>query len=152
MRRLLLACVVTVTLGGVAAAQRAAPPPADSTLLTVDRIYASPEFRGGSLGPLAWLSDGSAYTTLETSPGTDDARDIVRYDAQTGARTILVPASRLVPAGESAPLDIGEAQTPPTEALLEHSVFFPQILDHVHLMAIDPASEHHQQRAKRQEK
>src|SRR5258705_10017 len=106
MRRLLLACVVTVTLGGGAAAPRAAPPPADSTLLTVDRIYASPEFRGGSLGPLAWLSDGSAYTTLEPSAGTDDARDIVRYDAQTGARTILVPASRLVPAGESAPLEI----------------------------------------------
>src|SRR6267378_1400851 len=106
MRRLLLACVVTVTLGGVAAAQRAAPPPADSTLLTVDRIYASPEFRGGSVGPLAWLSDGSAYTTLEPSAGRDVARDIVRYDAQTGARTILVPASRLVPAGASAPLDI----------------------------------------------
>jgi len=83
-------------------------PSADSTLLTVDRIYASPEFRGGSFGPLAWLSDGSAYTTLERSAEAKEGRDIVRYDAQSGARTILVPAARLVPPGESAPLDVEE--------------------------------------------
>jgi dipeptidyl-peptidase-4 len=107
MRRLLLACVVTATWGGTAAAQRVAlSTAADSTLLTVDRIYASAEFRGGSFGPLAWLSDGASYTTLESSAGTDDGRDIVRYDAQTGARTILVPASRLVPPGDSVPLEI----------------------------------------------
>jgi len=104
MRRLLLTCVLTATLGGIAAAQRAAP--ADSTLLTVDRIYASPEFRSGSFGPLAWLNDGAAYTTLERSAEAREGRDIVRYDAQTGARTILVPAARLVPPGASAPLDI----------------------------------------------
>jgi dipeptidyl-peptidase-4 len=107
IRRLLFVCVLTVTLGGIAAAQRTTPV-SDSTLLTVDRIYASPEFRGGSLGPLAWLSDGSAYTTLERSAETKDGRDIVRYDAQSGARTILVPAARLVPSGETAPLEIEE--------------------------------------------
>jgi len=106
MRRLLLACVLTATLAGIAAAQRVAPPAADSTLLTVDRIYAGAEFRGGSFGPLAWLSDGSAYTTLERSAEAKEGRDIVRYDAQTGARTILVPAARLVPAGDSVPLEI----------------------------------------------
>ena len=106
-RRLVFAFVLTATLGGIAAAQRATPPVSDS-LLTVDRIYASPEFRGGSFGPLAWLSDGSAYTTLERSAETRDGRDIVRYDAQSGARTILVPAARLVPQGESTPLDIEE--------------------------------------------
>jgi dipeptidyl-peptidase-4 len=106
MRRLLLACVFTATLGGVASAQRSTA--ADSTLLSVDRIYASPEFRGGTFGPLAWLNDGSAYTTLERSAETREGRDIVRYDAQSGARTILVPAGRLVPPGASAPLEIEE--------------------------------------------
>jgi len=109
MRRLFFACVLTATLGGIAAAQRTTPPPVSaSPLLTVDRIYASPEFRGGSFGPLAWLSDGSAYTTLERSADGRAGRDIVRYDAPSGARTILVPAARLVPAGDSAPLDIEE--------------------------------------------
>ena len=103
--RLTLTCVLTATLGGIAAAQRAST---DSTLLTVDRIYASPEFRGGSFGPLAWLNDGSAYTTLERSAEAKEGRDIVRYDAQSGARTILVPAARLVPPGESAPLAVEE--------------------------------------------
>ncbi len=106
MRRFLLACVFAATLGGVASAQRSAA--ADSTLLTVDRIYASPEFRGGTFGPLAWLNDGTAYTTLERSAETREGRDIVRYDAQSGARTILVPAGRLVPQGASAPLEVEE--------------------------------------------
>ncbi len=102
MRRVLLAWAGVVLLGGGTAAAQGA----DSTLLTVDRIYASPEFRGGSFGPLAWLGDGSAYTTLERSTELKNGRDIVRYDAETGAQTILVPAARLVPPGDSAALDI----------------------------------------------
>ena len=80
----------------------------DSTLLTVDRIFGSPEFRSGSFGPLAWLSDGTGYTTLERPAGRrpGGGRDIIRYDVETGARVILVPASRLVPAGDSTPLDV----------------------------------------------
>src|SRR5258705_8508095 len=106
MRRLLLACVLTATLGGVAAAQRAIS--ADSTQLTVDRIYASSEFRGVTCGPFEVLDSGLEYATLEGSAETREGRDIVRYDAQSGARTILVPAGRLVPQGASAPLDIEE--------------------------------------------
>jgi dipeptidyl-peptidase-4 len=109
LRRLLLACVLTVTLTGTAAAQRSSPAAVtDSALLTVDRIYGGSEFRGGSFGPLAWLSDGSAYTTLEDAAGDKPGKDIVRYDAQSGARSILVGADRLVPVGDSTPLDIEE--------------------------------------------
>jgi dipeptidyl-peptidase-4 len=105
-RRFFFALALLAPLGGHAAAQRAAS--SDSTLLTVDRIYAGAEFRGGSFGPLAWLGDGSAYTTLERSADTKEGRDIVRYDAASGARTILVPAARLVPPGDSVPLEIDE--------------------------------------------
>jgi dipeptidyl-peptidase-4 len=80
----------------------------DSSLLTVDRIFGSPEFRGGSFGPLAWLSDGIGYTTLERTAGGKPGQDIVRYDAETGLKTILVPAARLKPPGDSTPLDIEE--------------------------------------------
>jgi dipeptidyl-peptidase 4 len=105
MRRLVLLALVSAGLGGQLAAQRPAP---DSALLTVDRIFGSQEFRGGTFGPLAWLSDGVGYTTLERVSGNRPGRDIVRYDAETGLKTILVPASRLVPAGDSTPLDIEE--------------------------------------------
>jgi dipeptidyl-peptidase-4 len=103
-RHIFFTSALALTLGGTAAAQRAAP--SDSTLLTVDRIYASAEFRSAPFGPLAWLGDGSAYTTLEPSTDMKDVRDIVRYDAQTGTRAILVPAARLVPPGDSSALDV----------------------------------------------
>ncbi|HET8712852.1 MAG TPA: S9 family peptidase [Gemmatimonadales bacterium] len=99
LRRSLL--LIIALSGGSLAAQSA-----DSSLLTVDRIFASAEFRGGSFGPLAWLSDGMGYTTLERPLNGRSGRDLVRYDAETGARTILVPAARLIPAGDSTPLDI----------------------------------------------
>ena len=51
LRRAACAIAFTVSLGTPLAAQRPAP---DSSLLTVDRIFASPEFRGGSFGPMTW--------------------------------------------------------------------------------------------------
>ncbi|MGH7672080.1 MAG: S9 family peptidase, partial [Gemmatimonadales bacterium] len=101
-RLVLVAAAVILGSGGVLAQA-----PADSALLTVDRIYAGSEFRGGSFGPLRWLGDGSAYTTLERSAeAAPEGRDIVRYDTESGARSILVPAARLVPAGGTEPLEI----------------------------------------------
>ncbi|HET9387041.1 MAG TPA: DPP IV N-terminal domain-containing protein, partial [Gemmatimonadales bacterium] len=105
MRRFFLLSVGLVALGSALAAQSAGT---DSSLLTVDRIFGSAEFRPGSVGPFAWLADGTGYTTLERPVGRRSGRDIVRYDIETGARVILVPAARLVPAGDSTPLDIEE--------------------------------------------
>ena len=77
----------------------------DTTRLTVERIYASREFRPGSFGPMRWLDDGQAYTTLE-QPESGDGRDLVRYDSESGARAVLVPAARFVPPGADEPLDV----------------------------------------------
>src|SRR3989441_13121272 len=104
-RRIYSLSLIAVALGSNLAAQRATN---DSSLLTVDRIFGTPEFRGGSLASLAWLSDGVAYTSLERTGGGKPGQDIVRYDAETGLKTILVPAARLVPPGDSTPLEIGE--------------------------------------------
>ena len=103
MLRPFLILVALTALGSEAVAQRTSN---DSSFLTVDRIFGSQEFRSGSFGPLAWLSDGFGYTTLEPPAGGRAGRDIIRYDAETGARVILVPAARLIPAGDSTPLDI----------------------------------------------
>ncbi|MGH7530655.1 MAG: S9 family peptidase [Gemmatimonadales bacterium] len=104
-RRLAVASILSATLAApLAGLQQQAP--ADSALLTVERIYGSSEFRPASFGPFAWLGDGSAYTTLERAGGGRRGRDIVRYDARSGARTVLVPADRLVPSGDSTPLEV----------------------------------------------
>ena len=78
----------------------------DPSLLSVHRIYGSAEFRPEFFGPARWLAGGAAYTTLEPSKTRKDAQDIVRYNAETGARDLLVTAERLVPAGDSVPLEI----------------------------------------------
>ena len=104
-RSFVVAGFLAATLGGTLAAQR---PAADSSLLTVDRIFASPEFRGGALASLVWLSDGTGYTTLERAAGGKAGQDLVRYDVETGLKTILVPAARLVPPGDSTPLAVEE--------------------------------------------
>ena len=80
----------------------------DRRVLTLDRIFSSNEFRSETFGPARWLDDGSAYTTLESSPTNKEARDIIRYEAATGARSVLIAASSLMPNGASAPLVIDD--------------------------------------------
>lgn len=101
-----LPAFLLVVLCGAAASLSAQV--SDSTLLSVDRIYGSPEFRSEFFGPARWLAGGTAYTTLEPSKETKGGMDIVRYEAETGARSVLVPAGKLVPQGSSTPLTIEE--------------------------------------------
>ena len=75
----------------------------DPSILTVERIYASRDFASDFFGPTAWLADGSGYTTVELSR-TVRGLDIVKYEPASGRREVLVPASRLIPAGEREPL------------------------------------------------
>ncbi|HEX6617187.1 MAG TPA: S9 family peptidase [Gemmatimonadales bacterium] len=97
---LLLVAGLLTAIPAVAPAQQA-----DSSLLTLDRIYGSKEFAPQPFGPARWLEDGSAYTTLEPAP--DGAgQDLVRYDVESGRREIMVAARQLTPAGAESPLEI----------------------------------------------
>ncbi len=71
----------------------------------IDRIFKSNDFAAPRFGPARWLADGTAYAIVERS---DAGADIVRYDGRTGARSILVAATRLVPAGEKKGLDVAD--------------------------------------------
>src|SRR3989339_947220 len=51
-------------------------------------------------GPARWVDGGKGYTTLENSTG-NKGRDIVRYESATGARSILVKSSELIPEGKT---------------------------------------------------
>jgi len=76
----------------------------DSSVLTLERLFGSPEFRPQVFGPARWVA-GGVYTTVEPARG-GRGEDIVRYDAATGARTLLAPAARLVAPGDTTPLAI----------------------------------------------
>src|SRR5687768_17429018 len=70
------------------------------------RIFDTATFAAPRFGPARWLADGSGYTVLEAGPG--GGSDIVRYDARTGARSVLVAAARLTPAGAKTPLAVDD--------------------------------------------
>lgn len=74
--------------------------------VTLDRLYDSADFRGEGFGPARWLEGGTFYTTLEASTASSGGRDIVRYETESGLRTVLVSASLLVPEGADRPLAI----------------------------------------------
>jgi dipeptidyl-peptidase-4 len=99
-RTLARGALLAVTLATAARSQES-----DPSTLTLPRIFASREFFGQRFGPARWLATGDAYTTLEPAASGTGA-DIVRYDAETGRRIVLVPASRLVPRGATDPLEI----------------------------------------------
>lgn len=87
---------------------------ADAGYLTLDRIIGSDEFDSKSYGPIRWLKDGSGYTTLEDLSDSEEvedsdknkAKDIVRYDPESGKREILVSAELLRPSADANSLKI----------------------------------------------
>ena len=90
----------------------------DPGLLTLDRIGRG-EFRAQRYGPIRWTAGGASYTVLEPSATVKEAEDLVQYDVATGRRAVLIPASRLVPPGDSTPIAIEDfAWSPRGPALL----------------------------------
>jgi dipeptidyl-peptidase 4 len=73
----------------------------------LDRIFKAREFDPPRFGPATWLPEGNAYAIVERADGRAGSQ-IVRYDAATGARTVLVEAAKLVPGGAETSLDIDD--------------------------------------------
>jgi dipeptidyl-peptidase 4 len=85
----------------------------DSSLLSRERIFGSEEFFPERLGPVRWLDNATAYVKLEADSAYPGGRSLVRYDAATGKREVWVPASRLVPKGDSLPLAVEDYSISP---------------------------------------
>ena len=94
-----LTLVVAVTAGPGQAQARP-----DPSLLTVERIYNTREFRGQFFGQVRWLDD-STYTAVEPGP-EGKGTQLVRVDAATGRKAVLVPVSALLPAGAKEPIEV----------------------------------------------
>src|SRR3954449_6298554 len=74
--------------------------------LTVARIFNSPELFARGFRGARWRPKLDAYTRLERSATQAGGVELVQYDAESGRRDVLLPASRLVPRGESAPIAV----------------------------------------------
>ncbi len=78
----------------------------DSSRLTLDRIYASAEFRQDYQPPIQWIKNGEYYVTIEASEDIDGAAELIKYNSKSGERSIFVPAGKLLPAGSESSLPI----------------------------------------------
>jgi dipeptidyl-peptidase-4 len=74
-------------------------------ILTLENIYKNKVYGQDGYGPVRWMKDNMGYSTLEINEQTG-TQDIVRYEAKTGQRSVLVSSSQLVPEGGSKPLSI----------------------------------------------
>jgi dipeptidyl-peptidase 4 len=87
------------------------------TQVTLEQVADPTPFIPEQFGPARWLPGENAYTTVEPSPS--GGAEIVRYDAATGQREVLVPAARLVPPGARGPIAIANyAWSPDKQRLL----------------------------------
>jgi len=82
---------------------------ADSSQLTLDRIFASKDFSIQRFGPAHWQAGGKGYTRLEKTraPGTE-GMDIVLYHPGQKKGTVLVSARQLIPVNSEKPINIEE--------------------------------------------
>ncbi len=80
-------------------------PTFSQTALNLEDIYRNDTYSAERFGPVRWMKDNKGYSTLEKNTGVDGG-DIVRYEAISGDRTVIVSADKLIPSGETKPLPI----------------------------------------------
>ena len=73
--------------------------------LKLDGIFKNGTYSSKEYGPVRWMKDNKGYSTLEKNTDVGE-RDIIRYEAKSGARSVLVSARKLIPNGETKPLSI----------------------------------------------
>ena len=78
----------------------------DPSKITIDRLFDN-SLSARSFSPVYWLEGESAYTILEGAKEYYKGRmEVVSYDAETGERSVIIPAWRLIPPGYSSPINI----------------------------------------------
>ena len=75
--------------------------------LTLEDIYKNRIFNQKGINSLRWMKGNQGYSTLEDNKGIG-GKDIVRYDAKSGNREVLVPAGKFIPHGSTEPLPISD--------------------------------------------
>ena len=77
--------------------------------LTLENLYRNDILQIQQFGPVRWLKDGKSYAALENN-NTTNGQDIVRYEAKSGQRTIMVASDDLKPLQGQAALQVRDYQ------------------------------------------
>lgn len=73
--------------------------------LKLEDIYSNNTYNSERYGPVRWMEDNEGYSTLEGNTAVG-GEDIVRYEAISGKRSVIVSADKLIPVGDTKPLPI----------------------------------------------
>jgi dipeptidyl-peptidase 4 len=85
----------------------------ENSLLSLDRLFDSKEFDSKPFGPARWLAEDAGYTTLEPAAGDEKVKELIRYDLQSGSRSVLVGLDMLHVETEENPLVIKDYEWSP---------------------------------------
>ncbi len=77
--------------------------------LTLENLYSKGTFSQKGIGQVRWMKDNTGYSAIERSK-IKGGSEIIRYDAISGIRTVLVTAEQLTPSGAASPLNISDYQ------------------------------------------
>lgn len=77
--------------------------------LQLNDIYKNGIYGQKGFGPVRWMKDNKGYSTLEAN-NEIGGRDIVKYDAKSGVRSVLVSAAQLIPQDKKEPITISDYQ------------------------------------------
>jgi dipeptidyl-peptidase-4 len=80
---------------------------AQNKKLTLEDIYTRGLYRSKGIGQLRWMKDNKSYSALEYNAAAK-GNDIVRYDVESGTKSVLVNAGKLMPAGTTKPLSVDD--------------------------------------------
>ncbi|MCK4990689.1 MAG: DPP IV N-terminal domain-containing protein, partial [Bacteroidales bacterium] len=106
MKHITSLCAILVLVLGPAVSLQGQ---AGKTTLTLEDIYKNGTYPTRSYRSVRWMEDSQHYTTLETNRERA-CSEIVRYNAKSGEREVLVGADQLVPAQGTDPLAVRDYQ------------------------------------------
>lgn len=75
--------------------------------LTLEDVYSKGIYNRKGYGPVRWMKDNKGYSTLEADTASR-GNNIIRYEAGSGKKSILVAAAQLIPEGAQQPLSIAD--------------------------------------------
>lgn len=78
--------------------------------LSLSRIFTDKEFEEEKMEAFQWSKHGAYYFQLEKPAQGKEGKDLVKHDAATGKRSVLITAQEMTPKGEKKPLSVSEFQ------------------------------------------
>jgi dipeptidyl-peptidase-4 len=109
VRLVLSSCILTLAVASGVAQESPARVVDDQ----LGRIFDTNQYAVPRFGPARWRPDGVSYAMVEPTTAVAGGSDIVRYDAVTGAREVLVGGIRLTADGQTGPLPIDDYEWSP---------------------------------------